>query len=224
MPDPSVFAPVVLVPIKPLALAKSRLRGRLDDDACGALVLAMLHDTLTAIRAGHDGLILVMSEDAAYAEALLAVGATTLPDDTRGYNEAVGAALASTAVVRAGAALIVPADVPRATGADVRRAIEALRDAEVVVASAFDGGTALLGLRPPSAIATAFGPQSAAAHMDAARVAGQSAVMLDLPSLSADIDSLDDLLVTPDTLGAATRTFLAAYAALQEERPARGRD
>jgi len=206
------FAPVVIVPIKPLAEAKTRLRDMLDDEARRALVLAMLIDTLAAIRAGHAGAILVTSEDPAYAAALAGVAAVPLPDDTRGYNEAVGFVLASSAVRRAGAALIVPADVPRATGADIRHAIAALRETEVVVARAFDGGTALLGLHPPDAIATAFGPQSANAHLGAARAAGRQAMLLDLPSLVGDIDSIEDLRDAPETLGPATRAFLDAHA------------
>lgn len=219
-----VFAPVIIVPVKPLAAAKTRLRTALDDRAREALVLAMLADTLAAVREAHEGAVLLVSDDRAYAPLAKQFGATRLADGASGYNEAMAVALASAAVVATGAALIVPADLPRALPSELRRAIEALSEAEVVVAPAFDGGTAVLGLRPPSAIKTAFGLQSAQAHLRAATEAQRSAIVLDLPSLSYDIDNIEDLLVMRDTLGAATQAFVRQYGARWEEELVRGRD
>ncbi len=223
MPD-TVTSPVIIVPVKPLVAAKTRLRVALDDRAREALVLAMLTDTLTAVRLAHAGPLLLVSDDRAYAAIAKRFEATRLADHANGYNEAMAVALAAPAVVQAGAAMIVPADLPRASAAELRRAIEALRDAEVVVVPAFDAGTAILGLRPPSAITTKFGPLSSQAHINAATAAGRSVIVLDLPSLSYDIDNIEDLLVRRDTLGAATRAFVQEHGARWEEELVRGRD
>lgn len=219
---------VVIVPVKPLTLAKSRLRVALNDEDREALVTAMLVDTLTAVRAAHLGVILLVSSDDSYREVARRFNAIRVADATLGYNEAVDMALGSTAAVHADAALIVPADLPHASPDDFRRAIEALcdpeRGADVVVAAAFDGGTALLGLRPPRAITTAFGTRSAEAHVRAATNADRRVVVLDLPSLTRDIDSVDDLFVTQGSLGEATRAFVVERAALWRGDVAHGRD
>ncbi|MGE0227125.1 MAG: 2-phospho-L-lactate guanylyltransferase, partial [Dehalococcoidia bacterium] len=183
----------VLVPLKPLADAKSRFRGVYDGDAHAALVRAMLTDVLAAARAAHGGSLLLVTSDQAYDGIAARFDVARLDDRGHDYNSAVAAALRSHAVRDAGAALILPADLPRATPEDVARVIEALRTAEVVLVPAHDGGTGALGLRPPGAIAPAFGPGSAAAHRNAARAASSRLDELDCPSLAFDVDTPADL-------------------------------
>lgn len=204
--------PVVLIPLKPLAEAKSRFRGVFDDDARAALVRAMLTDVLAALRAAHAGPVLLVTSDDAYDDLARRFEAARVPDLGRDYRSAVAAALASDAVREAGAALVVPADLARATPADLTAAMEALRDAEVVVVPAHDGGTGVLGLRPPDAISPAFGPGSAAAHIEAARAASKRIVTLDCPSLALDVDTPADLDRDPTSFGPAARAFLASHA------------
>ncbi len=102
------------------------------------------------------------------------------------------------------------------TPTDIAIGIEALREAEMVLVPAHGGGTGLLGLRPPEAIAPAFGPQSATAHRQAAVHAGRSFEVLDCPSLARDIDTIADVadlanIVDAGSLGDATRAFLATH-------------
>jgi 2-phospho-L-lactate guanylyltransferase len=226
---------VVLVPVKALDEAKSRLRGVLSDGARAGLVRAMLADVLAAVRGAHDGPVRVVSSDGAYDDLARRFVAERLPDAGGGYNAAVLGALRSEEVQRAGAALIVPADLPGATSEDLARTIEALRRVEVVLVPAVDGGTGALGLRPPDAIGPTFGPDSAEAHRRAAVAAGRRIEVLELASLARDVDTLADLVAgaSPPSpalphkggggFGEATTGWIGKHAEELAEGVARGR-
>jgi len=63
----------------------------------------------------------------------------------------------------------------------------------VVVAPTDDGGTGALYRRPPWAIGTRYGRDSAAAHLRLAEESGLAAVMLYVPALALDVDNADQL-------------------------------
>ena len=214
MTTEGVSGPCVIVPVQALASAKSRLAEVLPDRDRAELVLAMLGDVLEAVRAAHEGPVLVVTPDEQYEPAAAVAGATLLIDAGTGYNEAVRLALASSEVEAAGAAIVVPADQARARAGDLRAALEALDAHEVVVAPSLDAGTGLLGLRPPDAIETAYGPGSAVAHEQAARAAGWSLAVLRLASLARDIDTVEDLADAEPPLGPRTAAFVAARGSL----------
>jgi len=205
--------PVVVVPVKRLADAKSRLANELDEAARNALVVAMLEDLLTALREVYDGPVMLVSPGDEYVEVASPFGVTWERDSGAGYNEAMAHAARTPAVQAAGAMLILPADLPGAGSGDIERCIEALADSQVVVASAVDGGTAALGLRPADVIAPAFGPQSAERHREAAVTAGVTLAVIDAPSLAYDIDTLGMLSAAPAafTPGSATRRFIERH-------------
>ncbi len=207
-------APCVIVPVQALASAKSRLAEVLPDDDRAELVLAMVGDVLDAVRAAHDGPLLLVTPDERYEPAAAVARATLLIDAGTGYNEAVRLALASPEVEAAGAAAVVPADHARARAGELRTALAAVATHEVVVVPSLDGGTGLLGLRPPDAIEPAYGPGSAAAHERAARAAGRSLAVLRLASLERDIDTAGDLAAAEPPLGRRTAAFVAARRAL----------
>jgi 2-phospho-L-lactate guanylyltransferase (CobY/MobA/RfbA family) len=48
--------------------------------------------------------------------------------------------------------------------------------------------------RPPTAIAPAFGPESAARHREAAAAAAQPIAVIDDPAIAFDVDVPDDIL------------------------------
>ena len=204
----------VIVPVKSLGEAKSRLAAVLTPPQRASLVLAMLEDVLIAARAAHDGPLLLVTPDEEYAPAAERAGAELIADEGGGYNAAVAQALAAAAAREAGAALLLPADQPRAQPSELRIAIEALDEASVVVAPSRDGGTGLLGLRPPGAIAPAFGLGSAARHRALGEAAGLAVDWLELPSLWDDVDEVGHLLEGGAPLGEATTAFVAAHATI----------
>ena len=204
----------VIVPVKSLGEAKSRLAAVLTPPQRASLVLAMLEDVLIAARAAHEGSLLLVTPDEEYAPAAERAGAELIADAGGGYNAAVAQALAAAGAREAGAALLLPADQPRAQPSELRTAIEALEEASVVVAPSRDGGTGLLGLRPPDAIAPAFGIGSAARHRALGEAAGLAVDWLELPSLRDDVDEAGDLLRGGAPLGEATTAFVVAHATI----------
>ena len=208
----------VIVPVKPLERAKSRLAAALGDAARRALVPAMLDDVLAAVRAAHDGPLLLVSTDPTYDGAAATHHARRVPDGAPGYNGAVGAALQLDEVLVAGAALVLPADLPQLRPDAVRTLACALQEAPVVLAASADGGTSALGLRPPDAMPSAFGPDSAAAHRRLAREAGLVLAEPPLLAIAIDVDTPDDLRTVAACAGPVTAAVLARLG----ERPTAG--
>ncbi|MDP6605913.1 MAG: 2-phospho-L-lactate guanylyltransferase [Dehalococcoidia bacterium] len=198
----------VIVPVKPLERAKSRLAAALGDSARRTLVPAMLDDVLAAVRAAHDGPLLLVSTDRRYDEAAARYDARRVPDGSPGYNGAVGAALRLDEVVATGAALILPADLPQLLPDAVRTLAQALEEAPVVLVPSADAGTSALGMRPPDAMPLAFGPDSADAHRRLAGEAGLALAEPPLPAIAIDIDTLDDLRSVAAHAGPATTAAL----------------
>ena len=196
----------VVVAVQDAGRAKSRLGSHLDPGQRHSLVQAMLDDLLTAVREVHEGQIVVVSPVRGYDAVAHEHGAEVLRDPGTGYLPAVMLGLAH--VAGSGAALVLPGDLPQARSEDVAALLEALADTAVVLAPSVDGGTCALGLRPPGAMAPAFGPDSAARHREAARAAGLEVRELRLPSLSRDVDTIEDLEAVWEQVGEATAAIL----------------
>lgn len=205
-------AVTVFVAIKPLAATKSRFVG-VEDAQRRALVLAMFEDVLASIRGAHEGILTVISEDDSYDEIVERHRARRVPDAAPGYRAAVQAELIGAASAGTNAALIVPADVPGLTARDVETLLGALDDAEVVLVPGVDGGTSALGLRPPTAIPVAFGPQSGWLHRRLAEVSGRRLRELALSSLAVDVDTLEDLEAAARVAGPATARVIESIRA-----------
>ena len=200
----------VLVPLKRLAMAKSRLRP-LGDDASRALVLAMLEDVLHAVSEAGIGPLLLLSSDPLYDGLATRFGATRVADRASSYNEVVAAALGMELVTRSGRALVLPADLPTLSKEDVRLLAMDLGGSEVVIAPSDDGGTSALGLSPPHAMQPAFGADSAELHRRQAEAGGLRYVIRALPNLRVDVDTPADLRSVADRVGASTADALASF-------------
>jgi 2-phospho-L-lactate guanylyltransferase len=206
---------VAVVPVKRLAAGKSRLREALGGERVEALALAMLGDVVDAIRAsGCVERVVVVTPDPEVGDAARALGAEARVADDPGLRAALDATAAAHADP-AGALLVVLGDVAGATGRDLAALFAALGDRDgAVLAPARDGGTAALLRRPPGAIASCFGPDSAKAHRAAAERAGVAFRELPLPSLAIDLDRESDLaaLLASDLPAKRTRAVLGARA------------
>lgn len=195
-----------LVPVKRLDAAKSRLRP-LAGEAGAELARAMLEDVLEALAA-VPGLTqrAVVTGDAEVARIAEAAGATALIEPEEGLNPSLDAAARR---LDADALLVILGDVAGARADDLGALLDALQELGgrgVVVARSSDGGTAALLRAPSDAIASAFGPDSAARHCAAARAAGVPLRELKLPSLSVDLDSPEDVDAFMATAGGGRRT------------------
>jgi 2-phospho-L-lactate guanylyltransferase len=91
--------------------------------------------------------------------------------------------------------LVLPADVPFATAADVRAVLGELGSYPIVLTPAScDGGTNALAMRRPDLIKPGFGENSFAEHQKRARAAGIACGVVRTEGIGHDIDGSDDLL------------------------------
>jgi 2-phospho-L-lactate/phosphoenolpyruvate guanylyltransferase len=196
-----------IVPLKALADAKGRMTGHLDEDARRALVTWMLDQVLDAcLRAEAVNRIVVIAGDAQAAAEAIRPGVEAVVEPAAGLAAAF--ATADRAAREAEATLVIPADLPLATAADIDTVCAAgARAPAVVVVPTRDGGTGALLRRPSGLVGTAFGPGSAAAHLRLAATAGIRPVQLDLPNLAFDIDTPGDLRALTDRLPPPRRPF-----------------
>jgi 2-phospho-L-lactate/phosphoenolpyruvate guanylyltransferase len=188
-----VDAAHLLIPLKRLDDAKSRLSGVLTADERSALMLELLEGVLAA------------AEEADLGPITIVTGETAVPDgfgrfDDRGlaWNDALAAAMQE--AVSEPIATVVSADLPRVTAEDIQALVAATPDRGMAIARALDGGTNAVSMRPPGAVVTHFGePQSSAVHAQATAAAGLAARIVDLPGLAFDVDTPADLVELRET-------------------------
>lgn len=204
----------VIVPVKRLALAKSRLRGAVPGIPHESLALALARDTVAAVSASPAvARVVVVTTDATAATALATLGAWIVDDPPGGgLNQAfrAGAAYAEGWVAALTADL--PALRPDELTAALRQAAAAAdspaRAAQRLtagtrrfVADTPGTGTVLLTAASGAALDPRFGAGSAAAHAasGARRLCGR------WPTLRRDVDTPADLLAA-SRLGLGTHT------------------
>ena len=197
---------VVIVPVRALEGAKSRLGEVLDAEERRDLVVELLDRTVRAAVAadGVDGVLVVSTDPDALAVAERA-GARTLRDHGTGLNGSLVEARSQAVHDGADTILVVPGDLPAIDTPSVAAIVEATAGPAPVVVLVTDRhrrGTNALLLSPPGVIPFAFGGDSRAAHAALAGAAGARYVELEGP-LALDIDTPDDLLLAETALGSA---------------------
>lgn len=198
---------VVVLPVKPPARGKSRLRG-LPDDRRRELAEAFALDTAAACLAAVSvHAVLAVTDDAAFATRLGAAGCSCMPDGGGGLNGALRQAAAEAArrwPDRQPVALL--ADLPALRSADLDAALASLVPGGASYVADTEGTGTTLYTAPYDEFDPAFGVDSALAHRDA----GGLAVGGELASLRRDVDDLDDLRSAVALgVGAATATVAA---------------
>jgi len=202
-----------LLPTKPLALAKSRLGSHLSESDRQAFSFAMFHDVLECLcRAHHVDTVAVVTADRRLLDLAMRMRAIAIDEGTpRGLNAA--AALGTTKCIEHGATsvLIMLSDLPLLTVEEVDALYADLPPApHVRLARSHEGlGTNALLRTPPTAISTRFGGRSFQDHVAAAADAEVSYSDVDLPGLSFDIDTIEDLRELR-RIARTTRTLIEA--------------
>lgn len=183
-----------IIPLKALGQAKGRLADVLDAGGRRDVVTWMAQLVIAACQECDliDD-ILVVAGDAEAAAVAGAAGVRSLVVSQPGLGAAL--ARADAKVSTAEATIVVAADLPEVTSADLRAVLESLPSSgpAVVIAPTLDGGTGALVRRPPGVIGTAYGPNSATAHQQLAQAAGIHAAIVDRPGLARDVDTPDQL-------------------------------
>jgi 2-phospho-L-lactate guanylyltransferase len=205
MTDNALITWSVLMPVKVLTQAKSRLAG-LAGPRRGELALAVACDTVTvALETARVARVVVITDDPVAAAALTRLGAQVIPDEPRdGLNAALlhGAAVAARSWPASGTAAL-SADLPALRPDELARALKAAAGwPNAFVADVAGDGTTLYTAAPGVAFRPAFGLASRARH-----AAGGAAELelTDIPGLRQDVDTPADLRGAAE-LGLGPRT------------------
>ena len=199
----------LIMAVKGLSAAKSRLSELFSPADRERLVLAMLVDTVTAARAAVAS-VTVVTPDPAAAAAARDLGAQVLADPTPpGHPDPLNAAITAAAETIGMPNLVVlHSDLPALGTAEVRRAVAAAQaNPRSFVADRHGTGTsALFAVGVP--LRPRFGAGSALRH----REDGAVELHGEWPGLRCDID-------TPSDLAAASRLGVGAATAAVLGRP-----
>ena len=211
----------LVVPVKPLSAAKSRLRGAADGglgepSAHARLALALAHDTVAAVRAAtRVRRLVVVSSDPVVAAELGAVGIEVVPDGPMpGLNAAYehGAAMlrrrdaaAAVGALQADLPALRPDELDDAVGAALAL-FDRARTGRAFVTDTEGTGTTFLLAAPGIPLAPRFGIGSALRHEES----GAWALGGAWAGLRRDVDTSADLReATEIGLGEHTRCVLA---------------
>jgi 2-phospho-L-lactate/phosphoenolpyruvate guanylyltransferase len=209
MSDDARFAWAVVVPVKVLARAKSRI-APLAGSRRAELALAMALDTISAVVASPAaGRVIVVTDDPVAAAELSAVGATVVPDKPgAGLNEALvhGASCAARWWPGSGIAAL-SGDLPALRPEELAVALRAASSwPEAFVPDVPGSGTTLYTAGPGVTFRPAFGPDSRFRHAE------NGAAELLLPGIAGlrrDVDTGEDLRAAA-RLGLGARTSAVA--------------
>ncbi|QTZ94312.1 2-phospho-L-lactate guanylyltransferase [Streptomyces auratus AGR0001] len=185
----------LVVPLKPLVRAKSRLSGAAGDKFRPRLALAFALDTVTAALACRNVRdVAVVTDDRLAGERLAALGARIVPDTPgRGLNAALSHGAGAVRARRPGAALAaLNADLPALRPAELELVLHsASLFPRAFLADAADIGTTLLTATSGTELEPAFGGASRARHLasGAREITAPGA-----PSVRRDVDTAEDLL------------------------------
>lgn len=185
----------IVVPVKRLAVAKSRLRSTLPAVDHDALVLAFCLDTVSAaLECAAVARVVVVTDDPRVSVPLRAAGAIVVSDEPdSGLNPALehGAAAAAELAPGDGVA-VLSADLPALRPDELAAALTAAAaHLRAFVTDTAMTGTTLLAVCPGERLRPAYGTHSRLVH------AAGGAVELDgdWPSLRRDVDTAADLQV-----------------------------
>ncbi|MGW0418379.1 2-phospho-L-lactate guanylyltransferase [Streptomyces sp. NPDC003015] len=200
----------LVIPLKPLARAKSRLSDTAGDGVRPGLALAFAQDTVAAALACPAvGDVAVVTDDALAGRELAVLGARIVPDEPRGgLNAALAHGAAAVRSTRPDSPLAaLNADLPALRPLELARVLDAAAQfPRAFLADAAAIGTTLLAARGDAELRPAFGPDSRARH----RASGAAELPLtEVDSVRQDVDTGEDLRAAL-ALGVGPRTAAAA--------------
>lgn len=209
----------VVVPLKALARAKSRLSDTAADDVRPGLALAFAQDTVAAALAcAWVGDVVVVTDDPLAGRELAALGARIVPDEPAGgLNPALAHAAAVARRRRPrGALAALGADLPALRPRELARVLDAAVEfPRAFLPDAAGIGTTLLAAAPGLELRPAFGADSRLRH----RVSGAVELALEaVASVRQDVDTGEDLRAAL-ALGVGPRTAAAAARLLIPGQP-----
>ncbi|MFI2761558.1 2-phospho-L-lactate guanylyltransferase [Streptomyces echinatus] len=200
----------LVIPLKPLTQAKSRLADTAGDGVRPGLALAFAQDTVgAALACAAVSDVAVVTDDERAARELAALGARIVPDAPRdGLNAALAHGAAVVREIRPGVPVAaLNADLPALRPAELSRALTVAAEfPRAFLADAAELGTTLLTAAGDRELRPAFGIDSRRRH----RASGAAELLLKgVESVRQDVDTGDDLR-TALTLGVGPYTAAAS--------------
>lgn len=192
----------VLIPVKDLSQAKTRLARLLSVEERAALAGIMLAGVLEAVSripaalAGDRLRRVVVTAHAPAAELGRRLGFEILAEQRpRSESASVDRASALLEAEGVSGVLRIPLDLPLIAAADLERLMVPIQEgcAAVLVPSLSGTGTNALYRSPPTLFPSRFGPGSLALHEQEARRRARDVRLLPLESLALDVDDPDDV-------------------------------
>jgi 2-phospho-L-lactate guanylyltransferase len=210
----------VLVPMKPLPQAKSRLWGNVPAPERRAAILLMLD---RVVRASVDALgteaCHVVGGDSSVRRVAEAANGAWVEERGDSLNSSLWLAMREAYADGCAATLFLPGDLPCVRAADVLSVADAsdgFRRPAGVRAEP-DGGTNALLVPSLHAFEPLLGVDSFARHRDAADGEGTPLVEVDAPGLAFDMDSYDDFVWARENVAGFADGLSAWQAWLHEE-------
>jgi len=187
----------LLIPIKDLANAKTRLAGLLTSEERRRLAWAMFEDVSRAVsNAVKPDRIVLVSNFARAIDHARNLGWDVLVEETQ-VSESASIDWASRALAEQGidAVMRLPADLPMLQAADIDEllSLNLRAPAAVLVPSGEGTGTNAIIRTPPALFRSRFGPNSLALHKQEAARVGVQCRIVNNARIALDIDEPADL-------------------------------
>jgi 2-phospho-L-lactate guanylyltransferase len=208
----------VIIPVKPLKRAKSRLADALTAEQRHEFAALMYRQVLAVAQAaqGIAGILVISRDTQALAIARDAGVKTIQESSPSELNPALHRAMGVAKLWRAESTLILPADLPFLTVTDLEAILALGRDLQegMVIATDKDrDGTNAMLVKPPDVIAFEYGDGSFSRHMASAQAVGVEVREYASETIALDIDTVDDLhaynrMVLSGAYGQALHPFL----------------
>lgn len=185
----------VIVPVKRLDDAKSRLSSLLADDERKQFCLKMLEDVLRTVKSTkHPHETVVVSKDPLMSKIAKDFDAAYLKERKTGLNKTVSEAVDWCVERGAASVLVLPADIPLVAPTDLNRMFTLGEKFSMVISPSKDGkGTNALLLTPPNVSPTFYGPHSFQRHIQEASKLNISFRRYGSTRIALDIDTVEDL-------------------------------
>ena len=185
----------VIIPVKRLDDAKSRLSSLLTDNERKCFCLKMLEDVLGTVKSTkcpHE--TVVVSKDPMVSKIAKNFDAAYFKERKTGLNKTVSEAIDWCVERGAASVLVLPADIPLVAPTDLNRIFTFGEKASMVISPSRNGrGTNALLLTPPNVSPTFYGPHSFQRHIKEAKKLKISFHRYRSSRIALDIDTVKDL-------------------------------